>query len=230
MINPNNTSENSKNVCSDCGFENVDNAKFCVECGQKIEMKTENICLSCGIINPDGVKFCPECGQNLLDQTALNKSNNSSSNLSELVSGKQSITQRKGLFHKLHEDVGKAAIKAKSDFIKSVEDYTLAIESEVKETPDSYIVSIELPNIKKEDLDIMITSRKINLKAEFDHEVEVEQGSQIVRKEVRRGSLNKDIFLRSEVIPENAESEFTTDLLIIKLPKAEIVNGHKLKL
>ncbi len=228
MNDVNNDLVESKNICSECGCENVETAKFCVECGQNIVNKeTVNICYTCGMISPEGVKFCPECGQNLSDQRTPN---NSSGNLSELISSKQSIIQRKGLFHKLAQDAGRVAIKAKSDIIKSVEDYTLAIESEVNETQDSYIVTIQLPNIKKEDLDINITSRKINLKAEFDHEVEIEQGTQIVRREIHRGSLNKDIFFRTEVIPEKAEAEFNNDLLIIKLPKADIVQAHKLKL
>ena len=231
MNDLNNNLEESKNICSQCGSENVETAKFCVDCGQNIVNKeTENICYTCGMISPEGVKFCPECGQNLSDQRARNKGNNSSNNLSELLSSKQSVIQRKGLFHKLASDAGKVAIKAKTDIIKSVEDYTLAIESEVNESQDSYIVTIQLPNIKKEDLDITITSRKINLKAEFDHEVEIEQGTQIVRREIHRGSLNKDIFFQREVIPEKAAAEFDNYLLVIKLPKVDVEQGHKLTL
>jgi len=47
--------------CSKCGFENVEGAKFCNECGSKIEV----ICHSCGKKNPPGSKFCSECGHNL---------------------------------------------------------------------------------------------------------------------------------------------------------------------
>ena len=229
MNDVNTVSEDSKIICSECGCENIETSKFCVECGHNIQINnnTENICHSCGNISPAGVKFCPECGQNLLDQTAPNKSSNS---LSDLVRGKQSITEKKGLFHKLASDAGKVAIKAKSDIIKSVEDYTMAIEVEVEETQESYMVTVELPRIKKDDLDINISPRKINLKAEFDHEVEIEQGTQIVRKEIQRGSFNKDIILHKEIIPEKAEAEFNNDLLIIKLPKTDLVQGHKLKL
>lgn len=106
----------------------------------------------------------------------------------------------------------------------------MAIEVEVEETQESYMVTVELPKIKKDDLDINISPRKINLKAEFDHEVEIEQGTQIIRKEIQRGSFNKDIILHKEIIPEKAEAEFNNDLLIIKLPKTDSVQGHKLKL
>jgi hypothetical protein len=46
---------------SQCGFENNLVAKFCNECGQKLEM----ICLSCGQKNLPGSKFCNECGEPL---------------------------------------------------------------------------------------------------------------------------------------------------------------------
>lgn len=234
MSNINNVSEQSVNLCSGCGSENTETAKFCVECGQNIQIneETESVCYGCGSISPAGVKFCPECGQNLLEQTTSTNtgSNSSSSNLSDLITKKRSITQRKGLTSKLFSDAGKVAQKAKTDIKKSIQDYTLDIEAEINETHDSFIVTVELPQIKKEDLDIDITSRRINLKAEFDHEIEIEQGTQIVRKEIERGSLNKDILLRKEVVPEKAEAELDNDLLIIKLPKADIEQGHKLKL
>jgi HSP20 family molecular chaperone IbpA len=54
-------------------------------------------------------------------------------------------------------------------------------------------------------------------------------GRDCVRREIHRGTLNKDIILRTTVIPENAEAEFSNDLLIIKLPKVDVIKGHKLK-
>ena len=69
MVEENITSEDSKITCADCGSENIETAKFCVECGQNIKTnnETENICYGCGTINSPGIKFCPECGQNLMD-------------------------------------------------------------------------------------------------------------------------------------------------------------------
>ena len=47
--------------CPKCQFENVDGAKFCNECGSKLEIS----CPGCGKVNPPGSKFCNECGHNL---------------------------------------------------------------------------------------------------------------------------------------------------------------------
>lgn len=50
-------------ICSGCGNELPENAKFCLNCGAKVERMSENemICLSCGSKTPKG-KFCIECG------------------------------------------------------------------------------------------------------------------------------------------------------------------------
>jgi class 3 adenylate cyclase/tetratricopeptide (TPR) repeat protein len=47
--------------CPKCQFENPDSAKFCSECGNKLEIR----CPECGKVNPLGSKFCNKCGHNL---------------------------------------------------------------------------------------------------------------------------------------------------------------------
>lgn len=49
--------------CPSCQAENPDRAKFCVECGQKIEIA----CPKCSSKISPGFKFCPECGHNLTE-------------------------------------------------------------------------------------------------------------------------------------------------------------------
>ncbi len=47
--------------CPKCQFENVESAKFCNTCGNKLEV----ICPACAKGNPPGSKFCNECGHQL---------------------------------------------------------------------------------------------------------------------------------------------------------------------
>ena len=54
--------------CPKCQFENREGAKFCIECGNKLEIS----CSKCGHLNPSESKFCEECGSKLglpADQT-----------------------------------------------------------------------------------------------------------------------------------------------------------------
>ena len=47
--------------CSECSAENRDGAKFCNQCGSKLELE----CPQCRNLNPPESKFCTECGNSL---------------------------------------------------------------------------------------------------------------------------------------------------------------------
>jgi class 3 adenylate cyclase/tetratricopeptide (TPR) repeat protein len=47
--------------CPNCQFENPESAKFCNECGSKLEIA----CPTCGKVNPLSSKFCNECGHKI---------------------------------------------------------------------------------------------------------------------------------------------------------------------
>ena len=53
--------------CPECGFDNIDRAKFCNECGGRLEIS----CPKCGTRNPLSSKFCFECGSKLDVQTEI---------------------------------------------------------------------------------------------------------------------------------------------------------------
>src|SRR5262249_49595533 len=55
-----------------CGHDNKDGAKFCNECGAKLEL----VCTTCATVNAPGSKFCNECGSPLVgpSQVASQKS------------------------------------------------------------------------------------------------------------------------------------------------------------
>ena len=61
------TQQNDTISCPNCGNSLPKNAKFCLECGTKIEKiePNEQICPSCGNKTPKG-KFCLECGAPLV--------------------------------------------------------------------------------------------------------------------------------------------------------------------
>ena len=51
--------------CPKCQTENPEGAKFCNECGNKLEF----VCPQCGKVNYLGSKFCNECGHDLRKPT-----------------------------------------------------------------------------------------------------------------------------------------------------------------
>jgi class 3 adenylate cyclase len=53
--------------CSNCGFENIEEALFCNKCGGKLESK----CQQCGQSNPPGSLFCNKCGNDLQSSSGV---------------------------------------------------------------------------------------------------------------------------------------------------------------
>ena len=52
--------------CNKCGLENIENAKFCAHCGEKIEsVNNGKKCVICGNENEEGAKYCAVCGSQL---------------------------------------------------------------------------------------------------------------------------------------------------------------------
>jgi len=47
--------------CPECQFDNREGAKFCIDCGTKLEIN----CSKCNHLNPPASKFCEECGYDL---------------------------------------------------------------------------------------------------------------------------------------------------------------------
>src|SRR5215471_2596870 len=48
-------------LCSNCGADNSETAKFCIECASPFARR----CPSCGSENPPHAKFCAQCATNL---------------------------------------------------------------------------------------------------------------------------------------------------------------------
>ena len=59
-----NKMEQEKAKCPECGAEVAKNAKFCPECGKKL-VQEDAVCPKCGAKVKAGAKFCPECGEKL---------------------------------------------------------------------------------------------------------------------------------------------------------------------
>ena len=57
--------------CSHCEHDNKDGAKFCNECGAKLEL----VCATCATVNPPGSKFCNECGARFIEGETAKRGN-----------------------------------------------------------------------------------------------------------------------------------------------------------
>ena len=89
---------------------------------------------------------------------------------------------------------------------------------EIKEKKDSYDIKVELPNVKKEDIDVELNENYIILNAHSKSE-EVKEDENIKTSEFRYGKFTRSIPFEQQINTENAKSEFKNGVLHIHLSK-----------
>lgn len=68
-------------VCSNCGTDNKETARFCKYCGSKLNLK--RTCPACGNIAGENAKFCKKCGTKLLNDSYKNAAPNTGAGQSQ---------------------------------------------------------------------------------------------------------------------------------------------------
>jgi HSP20 family protein len=91
---------------------------------------------------------------------------------------------------------------------------------DVYDDKDSYQVSVELPGMKKEDIDISMQDGVLTVSGERKHERENKEG-QTFRSERYFGKFQRSITLPSGVDTTKVTATYKEGVLLIHLPKAE---------
>ena len=92
--------------------------------------------------------------------------------------------------------------------------------TDIKETENEIIVKIDMPGVKKEDIDLVVTEDSISVKAERKEALE-EKKEGFYRKERYYKGFNVFRTLPAKVKPETADAKYEDGVLTIKIQKAE---------
>jgi HSP20 family protein len=94
--------------------------------------------------------------------------------------------------------------------------------TEMTETPESIIVSFELPGMDKKDISLEVTENRIKIKAAKKKEEETRKKG--FYKSVREArAFYHEETLPARIIPEEAKAEYKAGILKVILPKKEKV-------
>jgi HSP20 family protein len=90
--------------------------------------------------------------------------------------------------------------------------------ADVEETPEAYLVEIELPGVKRDDIDIEIAGRRISVRGERK---EKERVGILRRRERTVGRLSYEVTLPGDVDEDGVEAHLDEGVLTVRLPKPE---------
>ncbi|MHC1567307.1 MAG: Hsp20/alpha crystallin family protein [Candidatus Syntropharchaeia archaeon] len=90
--------------------------------------------------------------------------------------------------------------------------------AEIEEREDRIIIMVDLPNVRKEDIEVHATEDAVEISAKMSQFVEWKKWGSIQR-EITFKSFRKYISLPSRIDPGKAEAIFRKGILKIELPK-----------
>jgi HSP20 family protein len=94
---------------------------------------------------------------------------------------------------------------------------------DVRETPDSFIITASVPGVPSSDIDISVLGDTLRIRGQRKEEQEeTGDGSRWLLRERRFGVFERTVSLPSMVDAEGAEADFEDGVLTITLPKADI--------
>lgn len=98
---------------------------------------------------------------------------------------------------------------------------------DLSETEDHVDVTMDLPGVKPEEIDIQVHNNLLTIRGERSEESE-EKDRTYHRVERRSGSFSRTVSLPSEVDEDNVDAAYKDGVLTIKMPKAKATQGKKI--
>jgi len=90
--------------------------------------------------------------------------------------------------------------------------------ADIEETDDAYLVEIELPGVKREDIDIEVAGRRVTVHGERKEKERVG----ILRKRERTvGRFHYEVTLPGDVAEAGVDAHLDEGVLTVRLPKPE---------
>jgi HSP20 family protein len=93
---------------------------------------------------------------------------------------------------------------------------------DLEELDDAWLVRVELPGVRRDDVDIQLSGRRLVVRAERK---ETERKGILRRNTRTTGRYYLEAVLPSEVDPEGVEAKLEDGVLTIRVPKPEAEHG-----
>ncbi|HYL23037.1 MAG TPA: Hsp20/alpha crystallin family protein [Burkholderiales bacterium] len=90
---------------------------------------------------------------------------------------------------------------------------------DVAEKNGAYVVTAELPGVKKEDIHVTIDGAQVTLEAQVKQEKEASRDERVLHTERVFGKVSRSFTLPQEVDEAKAEAKFRDGVLELTLPK-----------
>ena len=120
-------------------------------------------------------------------------------------------------FNELVDDLFKGFFVRPLAFEPRAEQVRMKLE--VAEKNGTYLVTAELPGVKKEDINITVDGAQVTLAAEMKREKEATESDRLLHTERSFGKVTRTFTLPQELDEAKVEAKFRDGILELALPK-----------
>jgi HSP20 family protein len=93
------------------------------------------------------------------------------------------------------------------------------VKVDIAESNGAYVVTADLPGVRKEDIQVSIDGAEVTLAAEVKREKETGKDERVLHSERVYGKVTRSFSLPQEIDEATAEAKFRDGVLELKLPK-----------
>ena len=91
---------------------------------------------------------------------------------------------------------------------------------DIEETEKSFLITADLPGIKKEDIHVELNNGLLTMRAQHEETSEEKREGVVIRRERRTGSYSRSFNVGKGVSEEDISGEFVDGVLKLAVPKA----------
>ena len=96
------------------------------------------------------------------------------------------------------------------------------MRTDIKETDDSYVLDVELPGFKKEDVKLQLKDGYLNISAATQStEEEKDDNGKFLRRERYTGAMQRSFYVGEDLTEEDVKAKFEKGVLTLTLPKEQ---------
>lgn len=96
------------------------------------------------------------------------------------------------------------------------------MKTDVREKDGNYVLDMELPGYKKEDIHLALKEGYLNISAETNHaNEEKDDRGNIIRRERYSGSCSRSFYVGENISEEDIQAKFENGELSISIPKKD---------
>ncbi|MER7406839.1 Hsp20/alpha crystallin family protein [Streptomyces sp. NPDC000070] len=99
--------------------------------------------------------------------------------------------------------------------------------ADIEETDDAYLIEVDVPGVKRDDINVEMNDREISITGEYKER----ERTGVLRRSTRRtGRFEYRALLPGDINAEGVDATLADGLLTVRVPKAEAAKPHRIEI